>query len=227
SLLMVSYYDDKGRVIQTASQNHLGGTDYVTNTYSFVGELLTSKREHKAYGDSTLIITKNDYDHVGRLLAVRHTINDQDTVTLLKNEYNEIGQLKTKSVGGDALGSDFHSSTSYAYNERGWTVNTVSPYFSYTLKYNDGAVPQYNGNISEQHWGHGATTSSTYSYSYDKLNRLTNGTSTGTAMSEAMSYDDMGNITTLTRDGGTPIAYSYAGNRLTALSGGLSGTYSY
>src|SRR5690606_28283589 len=62
SLLMVSYYDDKGRVIQTASQNHLGGTDYVTNTYSFVGELLTSKREHKAYGDSTLIITKNDYD---------------------------------------------------------------------------------------------------------------------------------------------------------------------
>jgi len=203
--------------------------DYMTNTYSFVGELLTSKREHRASptGDVTTVLTTNDYDHVGRLLTVRHRINDQDTVTLLKNEYNEIGQLKTKSVGGDALSSGFHSSTSYAYNERGWTVNTASPYFSYMLKYNDGAVPQYNGNISEQHWGHGATTSSTYSYSYDKLNRLTNGTSTGTAMSEAMSYDDMGNITTLTRDGGTPIAYSYAGNRLTALSGGLSGTYSY
>ena len=201
----------------------------MTNTYSFVGELLTSKREHRASptGDVTTVLTTNDYDHVGRLLTVRHRINDQDTVTLLKNEYNEIGQLKTKSVGGDALSSGFHSSTSYAYNERGWTVNTASPYFSYMLKYNDGAVPQYNGNISEQHWGHGATTSSTYSYSYDKLNRLTNGTSTGTAMSEAMSYDDMGNITTLTRDGGTPIAYSYAGNRLTALSGGLSGTYSY
>src|SRR5690606_23076966 len=57
-LLTVHYYDDRGRLIQSAAQNHLGGTDYVTNTYNFVGELLTSRREHKASptGDVTTIL---------------------------------------------------------------------------------------------------------------------------------------------------------------------------
>ncbi|MCT1527067.1 hypothetical protein, partial [Sphingobacterium hotanense] len=64
------------------------------------------------------------------------------------------------------------------------------------LKYADGTnTKQYNGNIAQQLWGHGVTTSSTFSYSYDKLNRLLNGSSTGTTvMVEALSYDDRGNI---------------------------------
>lgn len=64
-------------------------------------------------------------------------------------------------------------------------------------------------------------------YGYDKLNRLLSGTSTGVVMSEELSYDEMGNIKTLSRDSGTPISYAYTGNRLISLSGGLIGSYSY
>src|SRR5690606_15597149 len=142
SLLTVHYYDDKGRVIQTAGQNHLGGTDYVTNPYSFVDELLTSKHEHKASptGAVTTIFTKNEYDHVGRLLAVKHKVGNQDTVILAKNVYNEIGQLKEKQLHSENGGTNFITTVGYAYNERGWLTRSTSPQFSDQLKYNDGAV---------------------------------------------------------------------------------------
>ncbi|MCT1525703.1 RHS repeat-associated core domain-containing protein, partial [Sphingobacterium hotanense] len=98
------------------------------------------------------------------------------------------------------------------------------------LKYADGTnTKQYNGNIAQQLWGHGATTSSTFSYSYDKLNRLLNGSSTGTTvMVKALTYDDRGNIRTLARNSGnttatTTMTYTYENsnksNRLKSLSG--------
>lgn len=59
------------------------------------------------------------------------------------------------------------------------------------------------------------------------INTLLDKTSTGIAMSEVLTYDDMGNIFTLQRDGGTTTSYAYTGNHLTALSGGLSGSYTY
>jgi len=46
-------------------------------------------------------------------------------------------------------------------------------------------------------------------------------------MSETLSYDVMGNIETLKRDNGTLINYSYNGNQLSSLTGGLSGSYTY
>jgi RHS repeat-associated protein len=234
-LLTINYYDDRARLIQSAGQNHLGGTDYVTNTYSFVGELLTSKREHKASasGAVTTLFTKNEYDHVGRLKDVKHKVNAQDTVILARHEYNEIGQLKTKRQHLEKNQTVFINTTTYSYNERGWTTKATSPHFTYQLNYNTGSSPQYNGNIAQQLWGHGSTnTPNVYSYSYDKLNRLLNGTSTGTVMSEVLTYDDMGNIKTLKRDNGTTTTYNYtvnsvASNRLQSLTGGLTGTYTY
>lgn len=102
-LLTINYYDEYGRVIQSSSENHIKGTDVVTNTYSFVGELKTSTRIHKdKNGTITTIVMSNEYDHVGRLLVTTHQIGDASkAVTLVKNEYNEIGQLKKKNLGGD------------------------------------------------------------------------------------------------------------------------------
>ena len=148
--------------------------------------------------------------------------------------YNEIGQLMEKKLHRENGGTSFLNSTGYSYNERGWMTGASSPRFTFALDYDrDGAGnviagAQYNGNIARQRWGHGSTANSTFSYSYDPLNRLTNGSSTGTVMSEVLAYDDMGNITNLKRDGhATGISYTYTGNRLMSLSGALTGTYTY
>ena len=204
---------------------------------SFVGELLTSKREHKASasGAVTTLLTKNEYDHVGRLKETKHKVNAQTEVILARNEYNEIGQLKAKKQHSENNGTNFINTTSYSYNERGWTTKATSARFTYELLYTGGssvAEPQYNGNILIQNWGHGSSITDSYQYEYDKLNRLLSGTSTGAVMSEVLTYDDMGNIKTLKRDNGTTTTYNYtvnsvASNRLQSLSGGISGTYTY
>lgn len=83
------------------------------------------------------------------------------------------------------------------------------------LKYDNGTTPQYNGNISNQVFTNSG--SNTFTYAYDLLNRLTSGAATG--MSEALSYDNMGNIVTLNRDGAGVSTYTYNGNRLSSISG--------
>ncbi|UIR55916.1 DUF6443 domain-containing protein [Sphingobacterium sp. SRCM116780] len=238
-LLTINYYDDYGRVIQSASQNHISGTDYVTNTYNFPGELLTSKRVHTpATGTATTILTTNEYDHVGRLVQTKKKVNAQTEIIQSKLAYNEIGQVKSKGIHSENSGTNFLTNVTYAYNERGWGTKTSAPQFTYELNYNlnsAGAVlttgAQYNGNIAQQLWGHAATTNSTFVYTYDALNRLKNGRSTGTVMSEALTYDDMGNIKTLTRDDSTTINYAYnnanKSNRLLSLTGGLTGSFTY
>ncbi|WP_333625533.1 RHS repeat-associated core domain-containing protein [Sphingobacterium siyangense] len=232
-LLTVMYYDDYGRVIQSASKNHLDGTDYVTNTYNFPGELLTSTRVHTpATGAATTIVTSNAYDHVGRLISTKERIGSQAEVILASNSYNEIGQLKSKAVGKAGTETSFVNSTTYSYNERGWLSKSTSPKFSQELKYQDGTNPQWNGNISQQLWGDDATLPNTFSYQYDKLNRLTSGSNgqTGVAsIAEVITYDDlgMGNIKTLKRDALVATTYTYTGNKLMSLSGGLTGSYTY
>lgn len=232
-LLTVMYYDDKGNIIQTASANHLGGKDYITNTYSFVGELETSTRVHApSTGAATKILTKNVYDHAGRLSATKEKINLQDEVTLVSNNYNEIGQLKTVGYGKSEKEASFVNIANLSYNERGWLTKSISPKFSHQLKYNDGTNPQWNGNISQQFWGNDGTLPNAFTYKYDKINRLTSGISTLTgaaSMSETIVYDElgMGNFKSLKRDALAVTTYTYEGNKLIELTGGIKGTYIY
>jgi RHS repeat-associated protein len=222
-LLTVMYYDLDGRVVATKSQNHLGGTDVVSNAYDFAGQLLTNTRIHVANGATTTVYNAFTYDHMGRKISTRENINSQGEVTLNRLEYNEIGQLRKKNLHSTD-GSNFYQHTTFGYNERGWMKNSTSDQFSMQLDYQDGSYPQYNGNISGQRWG--SSLGNVYTYQYDRLNRLINGTSTGVAMSEVLTYDVMGNITSLNRDGtGTP-AYGYTGNRLDYVWG-ITGYYYY
>ncbi|TCC97706.1 DUF6443 domain-containing protein [Pedobacter hiemivivus] len=219
-LLSVNCYDDKNRLITLKSTNHLGGTDIQKNTYDFIGELLNTTRTHIVNGVSTVIANRYDYNHAGRKLRSYQKINSDDEVLLSENIYNELGQLIEKKL------HDGLQQSRYAYNERGWLKESISNQFSLKLGYDTLSSPQYNGNIATQEWG--AAYNNKYLYSYDKLNRLKSGVSSGIVMSEVLSYDKMGNISSLLRDGGSPNVYSYSGNKLNGITGGLNtGIYEY
>jgi len=284
-LLNVSYYDDKGRLIQQKAQNHLGGTDVTELTYNFSDNITTSNRTHVANGVTTTIMENYTYDHMGRKLSTAQSINGATPVVLSELVYNDLGQLIAKrlhSVTGVAEGtilsditlnsgdivnagqqrtvmasnsitlSDgfeakegsifkasistaFLQTTNYTYNERGWMKNSISDQFSMKLDYEDGAAQGYNGNITKQYWAWSNTanpTANIFNYGYDKLNRLGSAATTaGVSMSEALTYDVMGNIASLNRDGAGVKVYNYynsgSSNRLQSVSGLTTQDYEY
>lgn len=222
-LLSVHYYDEKGQLLESKSQHHLGGTDIVDNTWDFAGELTAMTRTHQLGTSITTIKLRYDYDHQGRKVATMQSINGQPEVVLSKLDYTDLGQLKSKNLHSIDGGDHYLQQTDFSYNERGWLKTSASAQFSESLKYEDGTVPQWNGNISNQNWG----TGNVFQYNYDALNRLTAANSTGIIMSESLSYDVMGNISQLTRDGQSG-TYSYTGNRLDRITGALAtGAYGY
>ena len=216
-LLTVNYYDDYGRAIQTKSEHYLNnGTDVVDMEYNFDGSVKNTTRTH-VNGSTTTIATAYTYDHMGRKKTSSQSINGVAPTVLSELEYNEIGQLKNKKLHNGL------QATAYAYNERGWLTSSSSPQFSMGLQYNNGTYPQYNGNISGQSYTNNS--SNTFTYQYDKLNRLTSGAASG--MSEVLDYDVMGNIKSLNRDGTGAKVYNYTdGNRLDGITG-LTGLYAY
>ena len=224
-LQTVNYYNEDGRLIQATTAHHLGGTDRIDNKYSFTGELTASTRIHSSSAGNVTLANRYVYDHAGRKKQTFQTTGGTGNteVKLSELEYNEIGQLREKKLHDDL------QSTTYSYNPRGWLKSSTSDQFSLSLNYNEGTTPQYNGNIANQHWGAGASLPSTFTYEYDKLNRLQSGSRSDVIMSEALTYDHLGNIKTLSRDGGTAGVYNYTGNRLDGITNGplATGTYYY
>ncbi len=221
-LTTTTYYDDKGRVLQTRSTNFSGGTDVVTNKYDFSGKLLSSyvvnHNNNSTVSPETRVLTENHYDAAGRLLTVTKTINDQSSTerVIATNTYDELGRLKTKELGNSL------ETLNYTYNIRGWLTGinrqyaggSGSHYFGMGLNYDYGFTQnQYNGNIAGQIWRtSGDSKRRAYGFSYDDINRLTkadftqysSGWNTSAGVDYTVSnlnYDANGNITSLKRLG--------------------------
>ncbi|MGY3214777.1 DUF6443 domain-containing protein [Mucilaginibacter sp. HD30] len=247
-LWKVMVYDDLGRVSKSYAQHYLGGAasannyDQIANTYSFTNQALTTERKHYKNngGSASLQLTLLDtyvYDHMGRSTLAKNKVNALSEVIMSSNSYNEVGQLKGKGLHSENSGSSFLQDVAYTYNERGWlsTSNTSGGLFNESLGYNSGSAPQWNGNISQMTYGYAAAPSSsaisrTFGYTYDYLNRLTNAAlASGTALNEAMTYDELGNIASLARGGVTygTLGYAYTGNRLDGVTGTGFTTRSY
>jgi len=233
----VNYYDQEGRVVRTIQQHYKGAAvttdnyDDVVNTYNFPGELTAGTRTHYVNGTAQLYAANRlTYDHMGRAKDTYQKTGDNASTTnteilLSRKSYNEVGQLKSKQLHSANPGVAtpvFAQTVSYTYNARGWLKTQGSALFNETLNYEEvvsGLTSQYNGNISRQQWGPVATPAlHNYIYSYDKLNRLTHAIS-DEGNNEVLSYDLMGNISTLQRKKDNVLVdqlkYSYTtGNRL-------------
>ncbi len=245
-LWKVSYYDNWGRSLKAYAQHYLGGTSaYSTNNYDAIGSTYdfsnaptTVTRQHFTSASTTtpLVTIANQYlyDHAGRKLKSWEQITNGTTATtrtlLSKIDYNEVGQVLTKHLHSTDSASYLQNIT-YNYNERGWLLGSTAPLFSMQLQYNTGTNKQYNGNIAYQYW-QTTSLSDSYTYTYDKLNRLMGGVSGDNYKENGIAYDVMGNITALSRyQAGTLIdnlTYTYSStNQLQNIvdNSGDAGTY--
>lgn len=237
-LYTVSYYDAKGRVIQTQQQNVSGGVDIYTTQFGFSGLVIRSIVRHvRGGGDAAItdVVTHNYYDDLGRLSQVDKKINLKPFKTISRMEYDATGQIKHKKLGikpGTTTAEPLETMT-FDYNIRGWVLGANRSYaksaepgesfFGYDLSYNKAGL--FNGNIGVNNWkSKGDNEMRRYTYSYDPVNRLTNALSSqydrneetftedGLKYSLYANYDDNGNFIykaqELEKMTG-PISYSY------------------
>lgn len=183
------------------------------------------------------------------------SIAEGNAEQLVSNTYDALGQLKTKKAGNSEAAP--LQTVDYAYNVRGWLKNinqdaiADNDLFNFSLKYNDIAdvtKKLYNGNISQTSWNTLSSDDSstkTYTYSYDALNRIkgATGTSTSDYNLSGINYDKNGNILNLQRQGhivenpvsGTSehfgmmdnLDYSYNGNQLHSVTDTGDATYGF
>jgi RHS repeat-associated protein len=247
-LRTVTYYNDEYQPIQVYGDNIKGGKDRITSQLLWDGKPTEQWQSHTStfYSAAIVIKKKFSYDHADRILTVKHQINTQEEVTITTNSYNELGQPLNKKLHISASRPTELQKLDYGYNIRGWLINMnrtentagVTTYeaadlFAFELSYNtttlSGATAQFNGNISEQKWkGPFAETPNGFTYTYDKLNRLTASVSSNKAGAnwvidnkydeKAITYDKNGNIKTLARyENGSVLdnlTYTYSGNQL-------------
>ncbi len=105
------FYDNKGRVVQQRSQNHLGtagapGTDQTDIQYSFAGEILQTRLAHQPgpAASVSVVTTTYTYDHLGRRTQILHAIGPVAPTVLATYQYDAIGRLSGRQLGGGTAG---------------------------------------------------------------------------------------------------------------------------
>ncbi len=242
ALFTVIYYDEKGRVICTASDQLDDKWDKIINTYDFTGKLLTSTRNHN---NTFTLVTTNSYDHAGRLTAVQQQIG-ANNITVAENTYNELGQL-TETKHHRQSETDWLETIGYGYNIRGWLDHIDGEHFKEYLHYHVRNTSlknteQWGGNISAAEWYAPARDLSwhAFAFAYDTLSRLKTGiykrsnnrgsgytVSSEGIIEEEFTYDIMGNIKILERWQAQAatwgqvidyLTYDYTGNQVTRVT---------
>ena len=108
-LYTVSFYNEKGRVIQLQSTNITGGTDIVTTQYTWAGLPFTIVQKQDKPGinpQNQIIVTKMQYDDLGKGAEVKKSVNstiNAASVTkpeqfIVQNEYDQFGAIKEKNT---------------------------------------------------------------------------------------------------------------------------------
>ncbi|MDD4991982.1 MAG: DUF6443 domain-containing protein [Paludibacter sp.] len=228
-LVTALYYDDKGQVVQTRSNNQAGGYDIVYNHYDFAGRLRGNRKEHNTSFQTMLPeVYTYDYDNAGRPTTTYYQYSTKPTVLLCSKYYDELGRLTTN------FRHNTTDTVSYTYNIRNWVSSIKSGGFKEELFYNTSnlcstTTPCYNGNIAASTWLYNGVKKA-YVYNYDQLNRLRLATGYQTSgctlyapnNREQFDFDKQGNVQRLWRDkdysGIDFLQMTYNGNQVKAIS---------
>lgn len=197
-LTTVSYYDSKGRVIQTQSQNHLGGLEKLSTVYFFQGmPWKTIYSHHNPYAKIIPGATDSAFHHQKLVKIFSRNLKQggggNDLVYLSEQRINGGINYPLAYYGYDHMNRNVLKQfpvgvVSMAYNMRGFlkeivykSANANNPanpandtLFRENLYYDKGfASKLYNGNIAGITWNGADGQKKAYGYSYDKQNRLT------------------------------------------------------
>ena len=189
-LTTVNYYDNRERLIQTHSDNILGGVDVLSTRYDFTGKVLGQLYRHqnpKPNANYALldIFKRSVYDADGRMLQLFQRVNTEPERQLLAFEYNELGQVSRKVLGpgAGANGTNLES-LNYTYNLQGQLTGinanyaqdrTVNHWWGTRLHYHDGYTRARNdGTMSGMQWRSRRRFDEAFSYGfeYDAMSRL-------------------------------------------------------
>ena len=237
--ILTYQYDHLGRKVK---YNHfLNGTDKSIATYSYddIGRLnkksfspisVINSLQTGSWNATTTWIGSNI-----PTLSDNVTINTGHTVTINTGEAGSAGSLfdkgKLTNNGSFYLGSlkpattatELHS-LNYKYHIRGLrginldaNNDLTNSLFSFKLTYEDDTA-YYDNNIRNQYWKSNIDgIKRAYEFSYDKASRLIGAAYSSSKTGEnyalnSVSYDDNGNIKTLSRNGATNSNYTAFGN---------------
>lgn len=185
------YYDDKGRLIYTVSQDIYQGNPihvhYSGSQYDFTGRVLNSKHVVVNANSADGVyrhteVTRSQYDNLtGRLTKTQHKVNSGPWVITGIYGYDELGRSKTTVLG------NYGEVQTFDYNIRGQLTGINAVYaetgdrqgesrsFGESLKYDYGfSRPRFDGKIAGMVWrGAGTSPAMAYGYNYDQGGRLT------------------------------------------------------
>lgn len=132
-LYSVSFYDQKERVIQSASQNYVGGKEVATTQYDYLGKPIFQIVEHSSAAPSNVslkIRKKFRYDGLDRVTDVFQKVTgsvgsqgvSRDWVKVSQTFYNLLGQASSKELHetSDAGVNKYLAAVNSKYNIRGW-----------------------------------------------------------------------------------------------------------
>ncbi|NLR63312.1 RHS repeat-associated core domain-containing protein [Chitinophaga varians] len=181
-LTSVTYYDDRGRIIQAHVDNILGGTDVESVQFDFTSQVIsTHKINNNPWGKPQKTLEtrlRNVYYDDGKLKEKWLAVNNQPEKRLEDYYYNDLGQI-TRKVLGNGI-----ETLNYTYNLKGWLTginadyadNKTNPHFFGTrIAFNEGfRRSQLGGKASGVIWRRAGSPDEAmgYGYDYDIANRL-------------------------------------------------------
>lgn len=203
-----TYYDKEYSVIQINKQNHLSGSDIISNAYDFANRLTKTRRDHTATppGGTLKTYTIREeyvYDHASRLRFTRHKINVNNWVVTSAPLYDELDRLADKrlhasnydGVSSVTLSSNFNylQSLDYTYNIRGWLTGINDP-TSCSTQNGDNLVDLFRMQLTYESNANGGTEQYNGNIATMQWNTHINGVC-GTRQLYQFSYDGANRLT--------------------------------